>query len=131
VIGACGPLGLTDTPLPRAPGPDVLDPAVARRLRQAMRAAADRGTGVDLAPTGFPIAIKTGTGAERGRGYHVNYVGAGPLPDATVAFCIRVTHGSSSPAVTRAARDVTRRLLAALADRRGLLEPGRKRGPGS
>ena len=45
--------------------------------------------------------MKTGTAAERGRGYHVNYIGVGPLPDPTVAFCVRVTHERSSPAVTR------------------------------
>jgi cell division protein FtsI/penicillin-binding protein 2 len=121
VMGPCGPLGLAGTAPPPASGRDVLEPAVARRLRQAMRAAADRGTGAGLAPAGFPVAIKTGTGAERGLGYHVNYVGAGPLPDADIAFCVRVTHGSSSPAVTRAAREVTRRLLATLADRRHLV----------
>jgi cell division protein FtsI/penicillin-binding protein 2 len=91
-----------------------------------MRAASERGTGAGLAPAGFPVAVKTGTGAQRGLGYHVNYVGAGPLPDPTVAFCVRVTHGASSPDVTRAARDVTRRLLAALADRRPLLGRPRK-----
>ena len=130
VTGACGPLGLADTPLPRGPGRAVLEPAVARRLKQAMRAVAERGTGAGLAPAAFPIAIKTGTGAEPGLGYHVNYIGAGPLPDPAVAFCIRVTHGASSPAVTRAARDVARRLLAALADRRHLLRPRRRHGFG-
>jgi peptidoglycan glycosyltransferase len=124
VTGACGLLGLSDVPLPPGPGRAVLDPAVARRLMQAMRAVAERGTGAGLAPPTFPVAMKTGTGADRGR-YHVNYVGAGPLPDPTVAFCVRVTHGSSSPAVTRAAREVTRRLLRALAERQHLLpRPG-------
>jgi cell division protein FtsI/penicillin-binding protein 2 len=61
--------------------------------------------------------MKTGTAAEWGHGYHVNYIGVGPLPDPTVAFCVRVTHERSSQAVTRAAREVTRRLLAALFDR--------------
>jgi hypothetical protein len=63
--------------------------------------------------------MKTGTAAERRQGYHVNYIGFGPLPSAQLAFCVRVTHQPTSPAVTRAARDVTRRLLAALAIRRG------------
>jgi cell division protein FtsI/penicillin-binding protein 2 len=66
--------------------------------------------------------MKTGTGADRGV-YHVNYIGFGPLPEPSVAFCVRVTHGSSSPAVTKAAHEVTRRLLAALAERRHLLTP--------
>jgi peptidoglycan glycosyltransferase len=122
VTGACGPLGLFDAPLPRGAGRAVLDPAVARRLLQAMRAVAEHGTAAGLAPAGFPLAMKTGTGADRGV-YHVNYIGFGPLPEPSVAFCVRVTHGSSSPAVTKAAHEVTRRLLAALAERRHLLTP--------
>ena len=125
VSGACGALGLRDEPLPLSAGRDVLEPEVARRLRRAMEAVAQYGTGVGLAPPGFPIAMKTGTAAEWGRGYHVNYIGMGPLPDPAIAFCVRVTNGRSSPAVTRAARDVTRRLLAALADRRPAIEAAR------
>lgn len=125
VNGACGALGLRDQPLPLSAGRDVLEPEVARRLRRAMEAVAQFGTGGGLAPPGFPIAMKTGTAAEWGRGYHVNYIGMGPLPDPAVAFCVRVTNGRSSPAVTRAARDATRRLLAALADRRPALESAR------
>jgi len=125
VSGACGALGLRDEPLPLSAGRDVLDSAVARRLRRAMEAVAQYGTGVGLAPPGFPIAMKTGTAAEWGRGYHVNYIGMGPLPDPAIAFCVRVTNGRSSPAVNRAAREVTRRLLAALADRRPALEAAR------
>jgi cell division protein FtsI/penicillin-binding protein 2 len=95
----------------------VLAPAVARRLRQAMQAVARSGTGVGLAPPGFAVAMKTGTAAERGQGYHVNYIGFGPLPGAELAFCVRVTHEPTSPAVTTVARSVTRALLGALADR--------------
>jgi len=115
--GACGPLGLADAPKAATEARDVLDPAVARRLRLAMAAVARRGTGAGLAPLGYEIAMKTGTAAERGRGYHVNYVGIAPLGGTTLAFCVRVTHGASSPAVTTAAREVTRRLLATLAER--------------
>jgi len=118
VTGSCGRLGLGDEPLPLSAARDVLEPALARRLRRAMEAVAGYGTGAGLAPPGFPIAMKTGTSAEPGHGYHVNYIGMGPLPDPAVAFCVRVTNERTSPAVTRAARDVTRRLLAALADRR-------------
>ena len=117
VTGGCGALGLRDEPLPLSPGRDVLELPVARRLRRAMEAVAAYGTGAGLAPQGFPIAMKTGTAAEWSRGYHVNYIGMGPLPDPVVAFCVRVTNERSSPAVNRAAREVTRRLLAALAER--------------
>jgi peptidoglycan glycosyltransferase len=115
--GPCGPLGLTDEPPTPSPVREVLEPAVARRLRRAMSAVARQGTGAGLAPAGYEIAMKTGTAAERGRGYHVNYVGIAPLRDTTIAFCVRVTHGASSPAITTTAREVTRRLLASLAER--------------
>jgi peptidoglycan glycosyltransferase len=127
VMGSCGPIGLADTPLPPRGSREVLEPALARRLGQAMEAAATRGTGAGLAPPGFPAAIKTGTAAERGRGYHVNYIGVGPWPDPVIAFCVRVTNEGTSPAVNRASREVTRRLLAALADRRTALEAAARR----
>jgi len=127
ITGSCGRLGLADEPLPLSPPRDVLGPALARRLRRAMEAVAGYGNGVGLAPPGFPVAMKTGTAAEPGRGYHVNYVGMGPLPEPVVAFGVRVTNERSSPAVTRAARDVTRRLLAALAERRPTLESAARR----
>ncbi len=127
VTGRCGMLGLTDTPAPLPRASVVVAPAIARRLRQAMEAVATFGTGASLAPRGFALAMKTGTAAEPGRGYHVNYIGAGPLPDPTFAFCVRVTNERSSPAVTRAAREVTGRLLAALAERRASLETAARR----
>jgi hypothetical protein len=119
VVGRCGLLGLSGTRDEPGASREVLDPDVARRLRQAMVAVARSGSGAGLAPRQFEIAMKTGTAAERGQGYHVNYIGIGPLPTATFAFCVRVTHAPTSPAVTTAARAVTRRLLSALALRRG------------
>jgi len=77
------------------------------------------GTGTGLAPPGLRMAMKTGTAAEWRLGYHVNYIGMLPLPEPSLAFCVRVTNGTSSPAVTSAAREVTRRLLAGLAARTG------------
>jgi peptidoglycan glycosyltransferase len=127
VTGACGPLGLHDETLPLPPGRDVIEPEIARRLVRAMKAVAEHGTGAGLAPAGFPVAMKTGTASERGHSYHVNYVGAGPLPEPVVAFCIRLTDEPTSPAVTVAARDVTRALLVALADRRSVLESAARR----
>jgi len=115
LLGRCGGLGLTDEPAPPLAGRDAVEPALARRLRKAMEAVAGSGTGAGLAPTGFPVAMKTGTAAQWGVGYHVNYIGFGPLPEATVAFCVRVTHEPTSPAVNRAAREVTRRMLELLA----------------
>jgi peptidoglycan glycosyltransferase len=121
VAGATSRLALRDAPRTFSPPREVIPAAVAGRLREAMVAVALRGTGAGLAPGGFPVAMKTGTGATAGLGYHVNYVGVGPLPAPTVAFAVRVTGGRTSPAVTEAAREVTRRLLEALAARAPLL----------
>jgi len=115
LLGPCGGLGLTDEPRPPHAGHVATSPAIARRLRKAMQAVAASGTGAGLAPASFPVGMKTGTAAAPGQGYHVNYIGLGPLPEPTVAFCVRVTHERSNPAVTRAARNVTRRLLQLLA----------------
>jgi len=81
--------------------------------------AAPGGTGAGLAPRSFPVAMKTGTAATPGEGYHVNYIGVGPMPDPSIAFCVRVTHQRNSRRVRRAARSVTSALLAALAGRVG------------
>jgi peptidoglycan glycosyltransferase len=120
LVGRCGGLGLADEPVPPPAARVVIEPTVARRLRKAMEAVAESGTGAGIPPTDFPVAMKTGTAAQRGVGYHVNYVGLGPLPEPTVAFCVRVTHEPTSPGVNRAARDVTRRLLQLLAEARSL-----------
>jgi len=74
--------------------------------------------------------LSGGTAAEPGRGYHVNYIGIAPLPEPAVAFCVRVTNEPSSPAVTAAAREVTRRLLSGLAARLTRPSwPAARRGP--
>ncbi|HUL77635.1 MAG TPA: penicillin-binding transpeptidase domain-containing protein [Vicinamibacteria bacterium] len=132
LLGPCGGLGLTDEPRPPHAGRAATSPAIARRLRKAMQAVAASGTGAGLAPASFPAGMKTGTAAAPGLGYHVNYIGLGPLPEPTVAFCVRVTHERSNPAVTRAARNVTRRLLELLAaDRMGLAREGQSGAGGS
>jgi peptidoglycan glycosyltransferase len=128
LTGPCGGLGLAGGPALPPEGRTVLEPALARRLRRAMQAVAEQGTGAGLAPAALPLAMKTGTASERGKGYHVNYIGMIPLPDPAIAFCVRVTHERNSPAVTAAAREVTRRLLSGLADRRAALPATAQRG---
>jgi peptidoglycan glycosyltransferase len=119
VASRCGPLGLSDGHAAVRSSRAVVDDATTlTALRRAMEAVALYGTGAALAPGGFPIAMKTGTAAEWRRGYHVNYVGYAPTRDPSVVFCVRVTQRPSSWSVNRAARDVTRRLLRGLADRR-------------
>jgi cell division protein FtsI/penicillin-binding protein 2 len=116
-----------DVPTPLAPGRKVLEPVTARHLAKAMRAVAVYGTGAGLAPLVFPVAMKTGTAAAPGKGYHVNYVGFAPFERPTVVFCVRVTNRPTSHAVTRAAREVATALLARLADRRFTLAAAARR----
>ena len=73
------------------------------------------GTADGVAPAGFPVAMKTGTASTPGVGYHVNYVGVGPLPHPTIAFCVRVTGQPTSVHVTKAAHEVLSALLQGLA----------------
>jgi peptidoglycan glycosyltransferase len=128
----CGPVGLADRLAVLSPSWEVVSPNTARRLRQAMRAVALYGTGAGLAPRGFPIAMKTGTAAEYRKGYHVNYIGLAPTPDASLAFCVRITYRPGSRAVNRAAREVTETLLSRLADRRlALAENARRQRAGA
>jgi cell division protein FtsI/penicillin-binding protein 2 len=116
VVAVDGRLGRSPEPLPRAAPRQVIPEAWLPRLLQAMRAvAAPGGTGAWLAPEGFPVAMKTGTAALPGAGYHVNYIGIGPLPDPRLAFEVRITHQRNSRRVRRAAREVTRALLEGLA----------------
>ncbi len=118
-----GPLGISPEPLPTRPGRRVVEAAWVPLVREAMSAVVSRGgTAAGVAPRAFPVAMKTGTAAEWRRGYHVNYIGFGPLPDPRIAFCVRVTHQRTSARVNRAAREVTRTLLEGLAQ---LREAGR------
>jgi peptidoglycan glycosyltransferase len=112
-----GPLGREPRSLPRPPARPILDAASRTRLLQAMRAVAVYGTAAAIAPPGFPVAMKTGTGATPHLGYHANYVGVGPMPDPTLAFCVRITHEPNSHYVSRAAREVLGALLAGLGAR--------------
>jgi cell division protein FtsI/penicillin-binding protein 2 len=127
VAGPCGPVGLDDRVAVLAADRDVISRRTSARLRRAMQAVALYGTGTGLAPRGFPIAMKTGTAAEYRKGYHVNYVGIAPTPDASVAFCVRITYRPTSRAVNRAAREVTQALMAGLADRRLAMERDARR----
>jgi hypothetical protein len=112
-----GLLGLA--PRPRAPRATetVLDARGLAVLWRAMEeVTAEGGTAEHLDPT-FPVAMKTGTAATPGLGYHVNYVGAGPLPKPRVGFGIRVTNEGSSRTVNVAAREVSTALFEGLGRR--------------
>jgi peptidoglycan glycosyltransferase len=109
-----GHLGLHPQPLPRSPGRRLLEPEWLPTLRAAMQAVARGGTGRGIAPPGFPVAMKTGTASHPLYGFHVNYIGFGPLPEARIAFAVRITHQRTSRRVRSAARRVSHRLLVGL-----------------
>jgi hypothetical protein len=114
-----GAMGLSPRPLSPPPSRRVLEAAWIPALQTAMAAVtATGGTAEGAAPPTFPVAMKTGTAATPRVGYHVNYIGVGPMPDPQVAFCVRVTHLGSSPAVNAAAREVLGLLLARLGEGR-------------
>jgi cell division protein FtsI/penicillin-binding protein 2 len=116
-----GRLGRSPSPTPLAheregaSDPQVIDPAWVPALQQAMEpVTGPGGTAEGVEPASFPVAMKTGTASEPGQGYHTNYIGVGPMPDPAVAYCVRVTNGGSSPAVTRSSREALAALLAGL-----------------
>jgi penicillin-binding protein A len=115
-----GWLGVSPRPIASAPSVErrVLPLEWMPTFRRAVEAVTQPGgTAADATPPAFPVAMKTGTASAIGVGYHVNYVGAGPLPDPRLAFCVRVTHQPTSPAVNREARVVLRQVLETVARR--------------
>lgn len=109
-------LGLHPRPVAHESGHRVIPPEWVPEMLQAMEAVVDRGTGRNLAPRNFPIAMKTGTASHPRYAFHVNYIGIGPLPEARVAFAVRITDQPTSRKVRYAAKRVTRRLLERLGD---------------
>ena len=122
LISQDGQLGLHPRPLDPPSGRRVLDPYQVSPILESMVAVAERGTARNMAPSNFPVAMKTGTASHPMYGFHVNYIGLGPLPEARLAFCVRITDQPTSRKVRAAAREVTGRLLRSLgpiAERRG------------
>lgn len=132
-----GRLGLHPQPLPIEPGERVIDSRWAAALRQAMDTVVRRGTAQRVwPPSNFRVAMKTGTASDPRYGFHVNYIGFGPLPDARLAFCVRITDQRTSARVRRAGQQVTHRLLRGLgriAEQRdwSSSDPRRDRHPGT
>jgi peptidoglycan glycosyltransferase len=116
VVAEDGAMGSSPRPLAPPPSRRVLEPAWIPVMRAAMApVTGPGGTAEGVAPASFPVAMKTGTASTPGLGYHVNYIGVGPLPDPSLAFCVRVTHQHSSSSVNVAAREVLGGLLMRLA----------------
>jgi transpeptidase family protein len=110
-----GTLGLSPRPIARRAPRRILEPAWVPRMQQALAGVVEEGgTAQGVAPESFPVVMKTGTASAPGLGYHVNYIGAGPLPHPTIGFAVRVTHQRTSQRVRDAAQEVLARLLEAL-----------------
>lgn len=106
-----GRLGLHPRPVAYHDPEAVLEAPWVEEIDHAMRAVVDRGTAMRVRTPGFPVAMKTGTASHPRYGFHVNYIGYGPLPDARVAFAVRITNQGTSKQVRYAAAEVTARLL--------------------
>ena len=117
-----GRLGFHPRRLPPGEGRQVIETEWLPVLLRAMTEVTRRGTASRLAPYNFPVAMKTGTASHPRWGFHVNYVGVGPMPAPHLAFSVRITHQRTSRRVRDAAKSVTRRLLRELgrvSDERG------------
>ncbi len=125
-----GRLGLHPRALPAAAGRRVIDRRWVPEIVAAMRAVVRSGTAQRVwPPPGFPVAMKTGTASHPQHGFHVNYIGLGPLPEPRLAFCVRITDRPTSAKVRYAAQQVTHRLLRNLgriAEQRGWRAPERR-----
>ena len=114
-----GALALSPRPIAPGPARRILESRWLRVLRDALAGVVEEGgTAEGVAPPSFPVVMKTGTAATPGLGYHVNYVGVGPMPHPRIAFCLRVTHQPSSPHARDAGHEALTRLLEDLGRRR-------------
>jgi peptidoglycan glycosyltransferase len=81
-------------------------------LRESMHAVVQwGGTAHGIEPRDLTVAMKTGTAATPGRGYHTNYIGFLPYDAPKIAFCVRITGIWSSKVAGQASRGATGRLL--------------------
>lgn len=127
-----------DSPLGNAPRPGaedplageftdrqgVLDPEWLPLLHDTLlEVTSRRGTASLIAPEGFPVAMKTGTGQTEGHGFHTNYVGFAPADEPRFAFAVRVRRGPTSRRTRRATKALTRHVLRVLRDYAPEYEP--------
>jgi cell division protein FtsI/penicillin-binding protein 2 len=113
-----GVLGLSPRPLAHPAARRILEPAWVPLMQQALEGVVEAGgTAEGVAPETFPVVMKTGTASTPGSGYHVNYVGVGPMPHPKIAFAVRITNQPTSHRVREAAQDVLANLLEALGRR--------------
>lgn len=82
-------------------------------VRESMRAVTGwGGTARGISPRGFPVAMKTGTGGGSWEhGFHINYIGYGPVSEPSAIFAVRITNVRRSGDARRQGYSVTRLLL--------------------
>ncbi len=113
-----GVLGLSPRPIAPPAARRILEPDWVPLLQRALAGVVEEGgTAEGVAPETFPVVMKTGTASTPGLGYHVNYVGVGPLPHPKIAFAVRITNQPTSHRVRDSAQDVLANLLEALGRR--------------
>jgi len=113
-----GVLGVSPRPVAHRAARRILEPAWVPLLQRALEGVVEEGgTAEGVAPETFPVVMKTGTASTPGLGYHVNYVGVGPLPHPKIAFAVRITNQPTSHRVRDSAQDVLANLLEALGRR--------------
>ena len=113
-----GVLGLSPRPVVHPAAHRLLEPAWVPLMQRALAGVVEEGgTAEGVAPETFPVVMKTGTASTPGLGYHVNYVGVGPMPHPKIAFAVRITNQPTSHRVRDAAQDVLANLLEALGRR--------------
>jgi peptidoglycan glycosyltransferase len=103
----------------------ILDESWLPAIREAMQSVTRYGgTAGFVAPTGFQVHMKTGTGGNYRDGYHTNYIGYAPADSERdkIAFCVRVTGKRTSYRIRKAGYGVTRELLIRLKGHAGMLE---------
>jgi cell division protein FtsI/penicillin-binding protein 2 len=114
-----GVLALSPRPIAPRPARRILNPEWVPLMQHALSGVVEEGgTAEGVDPESFPVVMKTGTASAPGLGYHVNYVGAGPLPHPTLGFAVRVTHQPTSHHARDAGQEVLASLLVALGRRR-------------
>ena len=93
-------------------GVKILDENWLPAIREVMWAVTRYGgTAGFIAPAGFQVYMKTGTGGSYRDGYHVNYIGYVPKDQGNIAFCVRVTGKRTSFRDRRAAYQTNKALL--------------------
>jgi hypothetical protein len=109
---ADGFVGLSPKKRKSLKGVKILDESWLTAIRNGMWAVTRYGgTAGFIAPTGFPVYMKTGTSGSYRDGFHVNYIGYVPKDHGNIAFCVRLTNKRTSYRVRRAAYQTNRELL--------------------